>query len=96
MAPLRMKDLSNPPPASLLRERSFALFWLSRTATTLAIQMQAVAVGWQIYDITSSGNRQASGGYFVRLHMASAVPFVVLTGLAYFSSSAVSVMINRL
>ena len=39
--------------ASLFHHRSFVLFWLSRMATTIAIQMQAVAVGWQIYDLTS-------------------------------------------
>src|SRR5262249_54931757 len=39
--------------ASLLQHRSFVLFWLSRVATTIAIQMQAVAVGWQMYDLTS-------------------------------------------
>jgi MFS family permease len=38
----------------LLHHRSFLLFWLARTSTTIAIQMQAVAVGWQMYDLTSN------------------------------------------
>jgi MFS family permease len=46
--------LDSSKPAPLFRERSFALFWISRVATTIAIQMQAVAVGWQIYDLTSN------------------------------------------
>lgn len=38
----------------LLRRRSFVLFWLARTFTTFAIQMQAVAVGWQMYNLSSN------------------------------------------
>jgi len=40
------------PQRSLLRQRSFVLFWCARTSTSGAYQMQAVAVGWQMYDIT--------------------------------------------
>jgi MFS family permease len=39
-------------PSSLLRQRSFVLFWCARTSTSGAYQMQAVAVGWQLYDMT--------------------------------------------
>jgi MFS family permease len=39
-------------PLSLLRQRSFVLFWGARTSTNGAYQMQAVAVGWQLYDLT--------------------------------------------
>jgi hypothetical protein len=42
------------PPGSLLRHRSFVLFWFARTLTTGAYQMLAVAVGWQIYDLTNN------------------------------------------
>ena len=41
-------------PASLLRHRSFVLFWCARPSTTGAYQMLAVAVGWQIYDLTNN------------------------------------------
>ena len=40
------------PQPSLLRHRSFVLFWCARTSTSGAYQMQAVAVGWQLYDLT--------------------------------------------
>jgi MFS family permease len=51
---------SPPPPESgtattlspLLRHRSFVRFWGARTSTNGAYQMQAVAVGWQLYDLT--------------------------------------------
>src|SRR5258708_39149440 len=40
------------PQPSLLRHRSFVLFWGARTSTSGAYQMQAVAIGWQLYDLT--------------------------------------------
>jgi MFS family permease len=39
---------------SLLAHRSFVYYWFARTATNGAYQMQAVAVGWQIYELTGS------------------------------------------
>lgn len=39
---------------SVLRHKSFAFFWLSRVAGSLATQMQTVAVSWQMYDLTGS------------------------------------------
>ncbi len=39
---------------SVLRHRSFAFFWLSRVAGSLATQMQTVAVSWQVYEMTNS------------------------------------------
>src|SRR5215212_5748383 len=42
------------PSAALPEHRSFAPYWCARTATTGASQMQAVAVGWQIYELTGS------------------------------------------
>lgn len=46
--------LDGPDPDSLLRNRPFVLFWLTRVGATVAMQMQAVAVGWQIYNLTGS------------------------------------------
>ena len=34
--------------------RDFALFWGVRIASMMAFQMLAVAVGWQVYDLTGS------------------------------------------
>ena len=39
-------------PASIYRHRPFIRYWIARTAASLAFQMQAVAVGWQIYALT--------------------------------------------
>jgi hypothetical protein len=37
---------------SLLRHKPFAFFWLARVAAAIAVQMQAVALGWQAYALT--------------------------------------------
>ncbi|AMN43331.1 MFS transporter [Rhodoplanes sp. Z2-YC6860] len=47
------ESLAGPQPA-LLRHRSFVAYWCARTATNGGYQMQAVAVGWQIYELTGS------------------------------------------
>ena len=39
---------------SLWHSRSFVLYWCARTATNGAYQMQAVAVGYQIYELTDN------------------------------------------
>src|SRR5258705_89516 len=45
-------SFSPAEPVTLLRHRSFVLFWCARTSTTGALQMLAVAVGWQLYEMT--------------------------------------------
>src|SRR4029079_6909807 len=50
--PMSMLDHAAVP--SLLRHRCFVLFWCVRTFSTGANQMLAVAVGWQLYDLTSN------------------------------------------
>jgi MFS family permease len=42
------------PLPPLMRHSSFGNFWAARVATTMAYQMQSVAIGWQIYDMTGS------------------------------------------
>jgi MFS family permease len=39
---------------SLRRHPPFAAFWAMRAASTIAFEMQAVAIGWQVYDLTQS------------------------------------------
>jgi Transmembrane secretion effector len=58
---------------SLLRNTPFALFWSSRVLSTLALQIQTVAVGWQLYLLTGSALDLGLVG------LAQFVPTVVLT-----------------
>jgi len=39
---------------SVFAHRPFALFWASRVLSTTAFQMQSVAVGWLVYELTGS------------------------------------------
>ena len=51
-----MPDSSAPTNASngfsVLRHRNFTLYLSARTLATLAVQMQNVAIGWQVYSMT--------------------------------------------
>jgi len=40
--------------APLSRHRPFVNYWLARIAATIALQMQSVAIAWQMYQITNS------------------------------------------
>ena len=40
--------------ASLMQQRTFLRFWVTRLAATAASQMLMVAVGWQMYELTGS------------------------------------------
>jgi MFS family permease len=59
--------------ASLVRHRPFVCYWLARVSTAGAYQMMAVAIGWQVYDL--SGSALALG--FVGL--AQFIPMICLT-----------------
>ncbi|WP_425514442.1 hypothetical protein [Collimonas antrihumi] len=45
---------SSSESESILSHRSFTLFRGARVASTIANQMQIVAVGWQVYQLTHS------------------------------------------
>ncbi len=47
-----MPDLETQPGESAFSYPSFKRYWAARLCVTFAIQMQAVAIGWQIYDLT--------------------------------------------
>ena len=47
-----MEQRIAPSSASAFTYPSFQRYWAARLCVTLAIQMQAVAIGWQIYDLT--------------------------------------------
>ena len=69
-------DRSSPSPAlalSILRHKPLALFWCARVSTTLAFQMQAVAVGWQGYELTRSAF------YLGLVGLAQFLPMFLLT-----------------
>jgi len=60
-------------PFAALRIREFKLFITTRFFLTLAIQMQSVVVGWQVYDITESELNLGLIG------LAEAIPFIIVS-----------------
>jgi MFS family permease len=58
---------------SILQHKPFRLYWLARVSTTIAIQMQGVAVGWQIYALTGSAL------YLGLVGLAQFLPMFLLT-----------------
>src|SRR6266581_4064627 len=67
--PGRVSSASTAP----LRNTPFTLFWCSRVLSTLALHMQTVAIGWQLYNLTGSALDLGLVG------LAQFVPTVVLT-----------------
>src|ERR1700729_3728303 len=49
-----MSSLAPVTAGFLLKQPSFLFFLLSRSLTRFASQIGAVAIGWQIYDLTGS------------------------------------------
>src|SRR4051812_48101883 len=48
-----MNATTPPDDTQVLRVRDFRLFLTGRFLSNMSIQMQSVAVGWQVYDLTS-------------------------------------------
>ena len=71
-----LPDSPSVPQPALLGHRPFTLYWCARTATNAAFMMQAVAVGWQIYDLTGSALDLGLVG------LVQFVPFVLLSIVA--------------
>lgn len=47
-------DAKDAPAETIRRNASFLKFWFARIFSTGALQMLAVCVGWQVYDLTNS------------------------------------------
>ena len=89
-----MATSSSSPPPSLANERAFIRYLLARTCGTLAVQMQTVAVGWQVYAATSDPLDLGLIGLsqflpFILLILPAATQRITTTG-ARFSRSATS------
>ena len=73
----RMHAPAEPATRGLFQHPPFLRFWWARVLTTLAFQMQAVALGWQIYDLT--GN-VFDLGLVGLVQFAPVLPTVLLVG----------------
>ncbi|WP_419318956.1 MFS transporter [Caulobacter sp. ErkDOM-E] len=86
-----MSDISSPaedpsPDTStraLLRERDFMLFWAMRFISTLGVQIQSVALGWQVYAIARETRSVGESAFLVSMiGLAQFLPLLALTLIA--------------
>src|SRR5262245_19815294 len=62
---------------SILHHRPFQMFWSARVFAALSLQMQPVAVGWQIYELTGSAFQLGLVGL---VQFVPAVALVLIAG----------------
>src|SRR5688572_18314323 len=71
------KDTEQVSPGAAFQHRDFRLYQAARLASTLGVQVQSVAVGWQVYTITNS---PLSLGYVGLAQFLPALVFLLATG----------------
>ncbi len=68
---------------ALLRERDFVLFWTARFVSTLGVQIQSVALGWQVYAIARLTRSVGESAFMVSMiGLAQFLPLLALTLVA--------------
>jgi MFS family permease len=68
---------------ALLRERDFMLFWAARFVSTLGVQIQSVAIGWQVYAIARLTHSVGESAFLVSMiGLAQFLPLFLLTLIA--------------
>jgi MFS family permease len=75
------------PSLDIFRHRLFAQFWAARWCATLAIQMQATAMGWQVYDAARGHGQSIAESAFV-LGLVGLAQFLPLLVLSLFGGQA--------
>src|SRR3954463_8948681 len=53
-ASMSLQSPSTSSGFAVLRKRNFSFYLAARVLGTLAVQMQSVAIGWQVYQLTGS------------------------------------------
>ena len=68
---------------ALLRERDFVFFWVARFVSTLGVQIQSVALGWQVYAIARLTHSVGESAFMVSMiGLAQFLPLFLLTLVA--------------
>ena len=72
--------MADSSPLFLFRHRDFALFWLAMIFVNLAVQIEAVSIGWQIYGIGRQTRSIAESSLLVGMvGLAQFLPLFLLT-----------------
>jgi MFS family permease len=75
------------PSLDIFRHRLFAQFWAARLFATMAVQMQATAMGWQVYDAARANGQSIAEAAFV-LGLVGLAQFLPLLVLSLFGGQA--------
>lgn len=71
----------DPPStvSALLKRRDFMTFWTSRVSSTLGVQIQSVALGWQMYAVARETMSVAQSAFYVgMIGLAAFIPVFLL------------------
>ncbi|MDP3660387.1 MFS transporter [Phenylobacterium sp.] len=70
---------NTPTVAELLRQRGFMLLWGSRVTSTIGVQIQSVALGWQVYETARLTMSVSESAFWVgMMGLAAFVPVFLL------------------
>jgi MFS family permease len=75
------------PSLDIFRHRLFAQYWAARWFGTMAIQIQATAMGWQVYDAARAHGQSIAEGAFM-LGLVGLAQFLPLLVLSLFGGQA--------
>lgn len=75
------------PSLDIFRHRQFSQFWAARWFSTMAVQMQATAMGWQVYDAARAHGQSIAEAAFV-LGLVGLAQFLPLLVLSLFGGQA--------
>jgi MFS family permease len=66
---------------ALLKQTDFVFFWAARFVATLAVQIQAVTIGWQVYTLArETGHNEGEGAFLLGMvGLAQFIPLFFLT-----------------
>lgn len=75
------------PSLDIFRHRLFAQYWVARLFASMAVQIQATAMGWQVYDAARAHGQSVAEGAFL-LGLVGLAQFLPLLVLSLFGGQA--------
>jgi MFS family permease len=67
----------------MFKHRAFALFWMARLFSTLAVQAESVTIGWQVYTVARHSRSIEQSAFMVGMvGLVQFVPLLMLTLIA--------------
>jgi MFS family permease len=82
------------PAAFLVRHRDFGLYWLALLLVNVAVQIEAVTIGWQVYDLARETRSIKESAFLVG--MVGLVQFLPLFLLTLYAGSLADRISRRL